>query len=138
MREGRNNGAAQTIDSSCPVKFTVDETKTYHVCNNLSLGATLSYNYYEENESLDIAFKASPAASGGWISIPVTNKSAVFESNRGKITIFASWVLDSNHTSVNEVWQVGNSVTNFRPGLHSLAEGDLKSLGTLNLQSGST
>ncbi|GLJ53613.1 hypothetical protein SUGI_1143670 [Cryptomeria japonica] len=68
------DAAAQTSDSSCPLKFTVDETKTYHVCNNLSLGATLSYNYYEENGSLEIAFKAAPAASGGWVGWGINPK----------------------------------------------------------------
>ncbi|XP_057828975.2 auxin-induced in root cultures protein 12-like [Cryptomeria japonica] len=178
------DAAAQNSDLSCPVKFTVDEAKTYHVRNNLSLGATLSYTYHAENGFLDIAFKAPPAASGGWvgwginphglqmigtqaliafrlgngstvvdtynvtsksaalnpskISIPVTSKSAVYEASSGKITIFASLVLDSNQTSVNQVWQVGSSVTNFSPHVHSYDDANLSSLGTLDLKSGAT
>ncbi|GLJ53610.1 hypothetical protein SUGI_1143640 [Cryptomeria japonica] len=179
------DAAAQTLNSSCPVNFTVGETKTYQFCNNLSvLGATLSYTYVVENGSLDIAFQAGPAASGGWvgwginpqglamigtqaliafrlsngstvvdtynvvskvavlnpsnISIPVTNKSAVYESSSGKITIFASLVLTSNQTSVNQVWQVGSSVTNFSPDVHRFDDANLKSLGTLYLQSGAS
>ncbi|GLJ53612.1 hypothetical protein SUGI_1143660 [Cryptomeria japonica] len=179
------DAATQTLNSSCPVNFTVGETKTYQFCNSLNvLGATLSYTYVVGNGSLDIAFQAAPAASGGWvawginpqglamigtqaliafqssngstvvgtydvesksaplnpspISLSVTNKSAVYESSSGKITIFASLVLTSNQTSINQVWQVGSSVTNSTPAIHSTAPADLSSLGTLVFQSGAT
>ncbi|XP_057828990.2 cytochrome b561 and DOMON domain-containing protein At5g35735 [Cryptomeria japonica] len=174
-----------SAQSSCPVTFTGGEAKTYQTCNNLqTLGATLAYTYVVENGSLDIAFQAAPAASGGWvawginpqgiqmigtqaliafrssngstvvgtynvqsktaalnpssISLTVTNKSAVYESSSGKITIFASLVLTSNQTSINQVWQVGSSVTNSTPAVHSTASADLSSLGTLDLRSGTS
>ncbi|GLJ53614.1 hypothetical protein SUGI_1143680 [Cryptomeria japonica] len=141
------DAAAQISYSSCPLIFTVGETKTYEFCIELNLGATLSFYYHVENRSLDIAFQAKPSASRGWvcwginpqglamigtqaliafrldngstvvgtyevqsksaalkpskISLNVTSKSAVYESRSGKITIFASLVLDSNQTSVN-------------------------------------
>ncbi|GLJ53603.1 hypothetical protein SUGI_1143500 [Cryptomeria japonica] len=179
------DAAAQTSNSSCPVKFTRGNIKTYQYCNKLhALGATLSYIYHAENGSLDIAFKAAPAASMGWvgwginpkgkqmigtqaliafrlsngstvvdtynvvsktlalnpskISITVRSKSAVYESSSGKITIFATLVLGSNKTSVNQVWQVGSSVTNLSPGIHKTTGANLKSLGVLNLPSGAT
>ncbi|GLJ53609.1 hypothetical protein SUGI_1143620 [Cryptomeria japonica] len=177
------NAAAQTSDSSCPLQFTVGEAKTYQFCNPLNaLGATLSYIHHAENGSLDIAFKATPAASGGWvgwginpnglqmigtqaliafrlsngstvvdtynvasktaalnpskISITVSSKSAVYESSSGKITIFASLALGSNQTSVNQVWQVGSSVSNLSPAIHTTSGANLRSLGTLNIKSG--
>ncbi|GLJ53625.1 hypothetical protein SUGI_1143880 [Cryptomeria japonica] len=178
------DAAAQTSNSSCPLKFT-GETKTFQYCSKLTiLGPILSYNYHVENGSLDIAFQVKPSASGGWvgwginpqglqmigtqtliafrlangttvvdtydvvsksnalnpskISLNVTNKSAMYESSSGKITIFASLVLNSSQTSVNLVWQVGSLVSNFSPGVHSFAQTNLKSFGTLNLQSGAT
>ncbi|GLJ53599.1 hypothetical protein SUGI_1143430 [Cryptomeria japonica] len=178
------DASAQSSDSSCPKTFTVGDAKTYQTCNDLqTLGATLAYTYVVENGSLDIAFQAAPAASGGWvawginpqglamigtqaliafqssngstvvgtydvqskstvtpspISLTVTNKSAVYERSSGKITIFASLVLGSNQTSINQVWQVGSSVTNSTPAIHSTAPADLSSLGTLDLQSGTS
>lgn len=170
---------------TCPLQFTVGEARSFQNCDNLqTLGATLSYTFVVENGSLDIAFQAAPAASGGWvgwginpqtpamigtqaliafqasngstvvgtydvesktaalnpssISLNVTNKSAIFESSSGKITIFASLVLSSNQTSINQVWQVGSSVTGSSPAQHSTASADLNSLGTLDLQSGTS
>ncbi|GLJ53631.1 hypothetical protein SUGI_1143990 [Cryptomeria japonica] len=72
------------------------------------------------------------------ISLNVINKSVVYESSCGKITIFASLVLDSNQTSVNQVWQVGTTVINSIIGVHSLSPTDLRTVGTLDLLSGAT
>ncbi|XP_059070218.1 receptor-like protein kinase THESEUS 1 [Cryptomeria japonica] len=175
--------AAETLslDTSCPLTFTVGETKTYQICNKLSLGATLSYNYSVENGSLDIAFNAAPATSGGWvgwginpkglqmigtqaliafqsgngstvvhtydvvsksdalnpsnISFNVVEKRAVYNGSNGKITIFASLTLGFNQTSINHVWQIGGSISNLSPGIHSTDMADLNSLETLNLTS---
>ncbi|KAH9287823.1 hypothetical protein KI387_031940 [Taxus chinensis] len=180
----RSNAAAQSSNSDCPLQFT-SPSRAYAFCSSLvRLGATLSYTYNENNGSVDMAFKAAPAASGGWvgwginptapqmvgtqaliafrhsngstivdtydvksktaalnpskISINVTDKSAVYESSSGKITIFASFILPSNETSVSHVWQVGSSVTSLSPGIHPTAQNNLNSLGTLNLKSGAT
>ncbi|GLJ53629.1 hypothetical protein SUGI_1143950 [Cryptomeria japonica] len=93
-------------------------------------GSTMVFTY-------DVTSK-SDALNFSKLSIPVTNKSAVYESSSGEITIFASWELDPNQTNVNLVWQVGSSVDDFSPGVHSFDEANLRSSGTLNLESGVT
>ncbi|GLJ53632.1 hypothetical protein SUGI_1144000 [Cryptomeria japonica] len=175
--------STQTSNANCPLQFTEGGSKSYKFCSNLNLGATVSYIYHQQNGSLDIAFKAAPLASGGWvgwginpqgsqmigtqaliafrlsngstvvgtydvqskstvtpspISLTVTSKSAVYESSSGKITIFASLVLSSTQTSVNQVWQVGSTVSNSVPGIHSLTPANLRTAGTLDLLSGAT
>uniref|UniRef100_A0A0C9QQ22 Cytochrome b561 and DOMON domain-containing protein n=1 Tax=Wollemia nobilis TaxID=56998 RepID=A0A0C9QQ22_9CONI len=167
---------------SCSLTFT-GVSKQYTQCNTLpELGATLSWTYTPAAGSVDIAFRATPAASAGWVgwginptstgmvgtqaliafrltngstivntydvgsyagvtlsslSFSVTNKSAIYESS-GQITIFATLILPSNKTNVNQVWQVGSSVTNMTPAAHAMGTSNKKSSGTVNLELGTS
>uniref|UniRef100_A0A0D6QTD7 Cytochrome b561 and DOMON domain-containing protein n=1 Tax=Araucaria cunninghamii TaxID=56994 RepID=A0A0D6QTD7_ARACU len=158
-------------------------TKQYTNCSVLGkLNATLSWTYTSANGSVDIAFRATPAASAGWVgwginptgtkmvgtqaliafrlsngstivntydvksysdvtlsnlSFPVTSKSATFESG-GAITILATLILPSNKTTVNQVWQVGSAVTNMIPDAHATSNDNKQSLGTVNLEQGTS
>lgn len=71
------------------------------------------------------------------LSFEVTQKSAEFSG--GVITIFATVVLPEmgkNGTTVNQVWQVGSTVTGGVPDKHAFQPANLNSKGTLDLSSG--
>lgn len=69
------------------------------------------------------------------LSFEVTQKSGEFSD--GVFKIFATVVLpEMNGTAVNQVWQVGASVTRGVPDKHDFQPGNLNSKGTLDLVSG--
>lgn len=61
--------AWQTSAQTCLKSFTVaGASKSYASCNDLStLNAALAWTYFPTNGSIDIAFRATPAASAGWV-----------------------------------------------------------------------
>ncbi|KAL6967954.1 hypothetical protein U1Q18_033757, partial [Sarracenia purpurea var. burkii] len=65
------------------------------------------------------------------ISFAVSDMSA--EDSGGLIKIFATLALPENTTSVNQVWQVGGSVTNGLPDKHAFDPANMKATGTLDL-----
>ncbi|KAA8543560.1 hypothetical protein F0562_021694 [Nyssa sinensis] len=65
------------------------------------------------------------------ILYPVTNKSA--EQSGGLMKIFATLTLPQNTTTVNQVWQVGGSVTGGHPDKHEFLPANLMAKATLNL-----
>ncbi|KAL8496212.1 hypothetical protein ACS0TY_020069 [Phlomoides rotata] len=67
------------------------------------------------------------------ISYNVLKKSA--ESSRGVITIFATVALPAGITELNQVWQVGSTVSNGVPAKHAFAQDNLGSKNTLQLVS---
>lgn len=70
------------------------------------------------------------------ISFPATNLSS--EYHNGLMTIFATVVLPSNKTMVKQVWQVGSKASGLHPSKHLFTQGNLQSLGYINLASGNT
>lgn len=70
------------------------------------------------------------------LSFEVTQKSAEFSD--GVFKIFATVVLPvmGNGTALNQVWQVGSSVTGGVPDKHDFQPANLNSKGTLDLVSG--
>ncbi|XP_028765319.1 cytochrome b561 and DOMON domain-containing protein At3g25290-like, partial [Neltuma alba] len=58
------------------------------------------------------------------------------ESSGGAVSIFATVKLPENAEKVNQVWQVGPSVTDGEPDTHNFAPVNLESKGVLNLNSG--
>ncbi|KAK6940463.1 AIR12, DOMON domain [Dillenia turbinata] len=68
------------------------------------------------------------------LSFPVTDLSA--EESNGVITLFATVTVPSNTTSLNQVWQVGASVTtDGHPTRHDLQSANLDSKSTLQFAS---
>lgn len=64
---------ADSADTSCPKTFSgspgSNATRNYTQCLNLpQLGATLSWTYYPANGSVDLAFRAKPGSSSGWVA----------------------------------------------------------------------
>ncbi|XP_052186766.1 auxin-induced in root cultures protein 12-like [Diospyros lotus] len=68
------------------------------------------------------------------IAFDVPDKKA--ESSGGVMRIFATLELPNGMTLVNQVWQVGSSVTDNDPVRHDLQPANLKSNGTINLVTG--
>lgn len=173
--------------SSCPTSFNVSSGSTskraYTLCQSLpQLSATLSWTYHSGNGSVDLAFRAKPGSSTGWvawginpsgggmvgtqalialrlpngtmacntynvtskaaalvpssISFTATHLSSVYEN--GMMTIFAKVVLPSNKTKVKQVWQVGSKTQGLDPSIHATANGNLNSLGSIDLASSNT
>lgn len=171
--------------SSCPTKFTASSGSTstttiYSLCQSLpELSATLSWSYHSRNGSVDLAFRAKPGTSTGWvawginpagkkmvgtqalialrfpngtmscktynvtskqaalvpsaISFSATHLSSMYEN--GMMTIFATVVLPSNKSKVNQVWQVGNHTKGLDPLIHDTAAANLKSFSSIDLAS---
>jgi hypothetical protein len=61
--------AWQASAQTCLKSFTVGSaSKSFASCNDLStLNAALSWTYFPTNGSIDIAFRATPAATAGWV-----------------------------------------------------------------------
>jgi len=178
---------ADSADTSCPKTFTVGSgstaTKAYSLCQSLpQLSATLSWTYHSGNGSVDLAFRAKPGSSTGWvawginpsgggmvgtqalialrqsngtmscntynvtskratlvpspISFHATDLSSVYDN--GQMTIFAKVVLPSNKSKVKHVWQVGSKAQGLNPSVHDMANGNLNSLGSIDLASANT
>jgi len=60
----------------------------------------------------------------------------VAELSNNQITIFATWTLKNNKTTVNHVWNTGGSVIGSVPQKHAFAAANLASKGTIDLESG--
>lgn len=67
-----------SAQKSCLLSIASTEgTNLYSSCNDLpTLSAALSWTYYPQNGTVDIAFRATPAASAGWVGWGI-NPSAV-------------------------------------------------------------
>ncbi|KAF7113119.1 hypothetical protein RHSIM_RhsimUnG0159100 [Rhododendron simsii] len=65
------------------------------------------------------------------IAYDVSDASA--EHSAGMMRIFATLALPANTKSVNQVWQVGRSVTEGGPNHHEFETANLNSMGTLVL-----
>ncbi|XP_057964022.1 cytochrome b561 and DOMON domain-containing protein At3g25290-like [Malania oleifera] len=70
------------------------------------------------------------------LTVGVSDLSA--ESSGGQMKLFATLAMPAGTSSVNQVWQVGASVTNGRPDMHAFQSANLNSKGTLDLKSGQT
>ncbi|KAK6919246.1 AIR12, DOMON domain [Dillenia turbinata] len=75
-----------------------------------------------------------PSMKPGTLSYPVSNISAEYSNN--EMAIFAIIGPLSNGTTVNHVWQAGNSVSNDIPHAHPLTGPNLQSMGTLDFLAG--
>lgn len=62
----------------------------------------------------------------------------VAESTSGQITIYATWTLMNNKTSISHVWQTGPGVTGLIPKTHAFNADNLGSSGTIDVSSGVT
>ncbi|XP_054781558.1 auxin-induced in root cultures protein 12 [Prosopis cineraria] len=157
------------------------DKKAFSNCTDLSsLGATLHYSYNATNNSLSIAYVATPAKSGGWVSWAInptglgmlgaqaiiafksndtvvaktynlTSYKAITESklsfdvwdlsaveSDGAITILASVKVPGKPDKLNQVWQVGSSVTDGRPDKHEFAPANLNAKSTLSVSTSTT
>ena len=70
------------------------------------------------------------------LTLEVSDMSA--ESSGGQMMIFATFRLPANWTTVNQVWQVGSTVTDGRPIIHDTQTPNLNAKGTLDLVGGQT
>ncbi|RWR79904.1 cytochrome b561 and DOMON domain-containing protein [Cinnamomum micranthum f. kanehirae] len=68
------------------------------------------------------------------ISIPVSDLQA--ESSDGVFRIFATVEVPKNMTKINQVWQVGGSVTGGVPDKHDFGQENLNAFGELDLLNG--
>ncbi|KAI9071730.1 hypothetical protein K1719_039086 [Acacia pycnantha] len=152
------------------------DKKVFSNCTDLSsLSATLHYSYNATNNSLSIAYVATPANPGGWVSwaLNPTGEGMVgaqaiiaFKSNStvvaktynlssyksieesklsfevwdlsavesdGAITILASVKVPGKPDKLNQVWQVGPSVTNGMPDKHTFTPANLNAKSTLSV-----
>ena len=76
----------------------------------------------------------SPSMQPSSLSFQVSNVSV--EYNKGEMTIFAVVGPLPNGTSVNLVWQAGNSVSNNIPQGHPTSGPNVQSMETLDFLSG--
>lgn len=86
----------------------------------------LTYNITE-------ATKSSPPEPSP-IDFIVQDMAAEFLNNQ--ITIFATWMLKNNQTTVNHVWNTGGQVQGVVPQSHAMSSANLASKGTIDLKSG--
>ncbi|XP_058080299.1 cytochrome b561 and DOMON domain-containing protein At5g47530 [Magnolia sinica] len=77
----------------------------------------------------------SPTMLPGPLSFPVTSIAA--EHVGGQMIIYATVTLPSNSLTINQVWQEG-PVSSDVPQIHPTSGNNVRSMGTLNLQSGGT
>lgn len=155
----------------------------YSTCLDLpSLGSTLHYSYDAANSSAAVAYVATPAKSGGWVSwalnpvstgmqgsqaliafrdsstgvitvktYNVSSYASVEESKisfdvwdmtadenvaDGTIRIYAKIKVPGDASKLNQVWQVGPSVTGGKPDKHNIDQANLNAKGTLDLVAG--
>ncbi|KDP29891.1 hypothetical protein JCGZ_18460 [Jatropha curcas] len=71
----------------------------------------------------------SPSMQPGNLSFKVSNISATYANN--EMTIFALVGPLENGTSVDHVWQAGNSVSDGIPQSHALSGSNIQSMGTI-------
>ncbi|KAK6918760.1 AIR12, DOMON domain [Dillenia turbinata] len=76
----------------------------------------------------------SPSMKPGTLSFQVSNISAEYSNN--EMAIFATIGPLSNGTTVNHVWQAGNSVSNDIPQMHPTTGPNVQSMGSLNFLAG--
>ncbi|XP_028765309.1 auxin-induced in root cultures protein 12-like [Neltuma alba] len=150
--------------------------KDFPNCKDLpTLGATLRYSYNATNNSLSIAYMATPAKPGGWVSwainptgqgmqgaqaiiafksngtvvaktYNISSYKSIVESklsfdvwdlsaveSDGVITILATVKVPGKPDQLNQVWQVGPSVTGGRPDKHDFTPANLASKSTLSV-----
>uniref|UniRef100_A0A2P2IIP8 DOMON domain-containing protein n=1 Tax=Rhizophora mucronata TaxID=61149 RepID=A0A2P2IIP8_RHIMU len=67
------------------------------------------------------------------LSFDVWDKRAETDSNSGNFVIFASLKVPDKAEKLNQIWQVGSSVTNEKPDKHSLGPANRQAIGTLEL-----
>ncbi|KAF5796184.1 putative DOMON domain-containing protein [Helianthus annuus] len=90
--------------------------------------------FKDSNDSMTVkTYNISSYASivEGKIAFEVPESSAEFVN--GVMMIFASVKLPENMTEVNQVWQVGGSVTDGRPAKHAFLPANLNAVGKLQL-----
>jgi len=68
--------------------------------------------------------------------IDFTVEDTAVEFKNNQITIFATWKLKNNKTTVNHVWNTGGAVKGLVPQAHAFASANLASKGTIDLKSG--
>lgn len=93
-----------------------------------SNGSSLVQTYNVTDANKGAPLEPSP------IDFSVEDISMEFINN--KMTIFATWTLKNNKTSVNHVWNTGGKVNGLVPQAHSFAAANLQSKGTIDLESG--
>ncbi|GLJ31157.1 hypothetical protein SUGI_0624300 [Cryptomeria japonica] len=76
--------------------------------------------------------KTAPKPSA--IDYKVEDMAAEFSG--GQITIYATWTLMNNKTSIYHVWQTGPTVSGMVPGVHTFNTDNLASLGSIDLSTG--
>lgn len=83
------------------------------------------------NVSSFVSVEESPIAYETW------DKSAEYDSADGTMRIYAKIKVSvGDPAKLNQVWQVGSSVTNGVPDKHPMGQGNLQSKGTLDLVAG--
>jgi hypothetical protein len=68
--------------------------------------------------------------------IDFTVEDTAVELQNNQITIFATWKLKNNKTTVNHVWNTGGAVKGLVPQAHAFSSANLASKGTIDLKSG--
>ncbi|ERN11820.1 cytochrome b561 and DOMON domain-containing protein At3g25290 [Amborella trichopoda] len=176
------NLAVPSSSQTC-ISQTFSKNRLFHRCNDLpALGAYLHWTYDPAKASLNLAFMAPPAKSGGWVAwainpttsgmigaqsliafrqsngsmtvktynissygsgiepsdIGIKMSDPEAEYSGGVMTIFATVVLPGNKTTINQVWQVGSSVTGLSPEKHAFGQANLNSKGAIDLLKGQT
>lgn len=101
------------------------------------VGAQALVAFKESNGSLTVQtynITSYGAIAQSEIAYEVSGASAVYSG--GVMTMFATLALPLGTTSVNQVWQVGPSVTNGVPDKHAFQPANLNAKGVLDLVSG--
>eukprot|EP00262_Sarcandra_glabra_P006701 TRINITY_DN19193_c0_g1_i1.p1 TRINITY_DN19193_c0_g1~~TRINITY_DN19193_c0_g1_i1.p1 ORF type:complete len:398 (+),score=43.14 TRINITY_DN19193_c0_g1_i1:322-1515(+) len=101
------------------------------------VGAQSLIAFQQSNGSMTVKtfdVKAYGPIQPSKIAFEVSDMGAEFSN--GVMRIFATLALPKNMTTVNQVWQVGSSVTNSIPGVHAFDPANKMSMGTLDLLKG--
>ncbi|KAK7820194.1 cytochrome b561 and domon domain-containing protein [Quercus suber] len=140
---------------------TFTNNALYTKCLDLPhLSSYLHWTYNAANTSLSIAFIAKPSGTNGWVAWAINPngtgmvgaQALIAFKLSGAMTVKTyditsigpiseskiSFELPGKSDIVNQVWQVGPSVTNGVPDAHAMSADNKASLSTLNLTAGQT
>eukprot|EP01018_Ginkgo_biloba_P014071 Gb_13627 [translate_table: standard] len=130
------------IAQTCPVAFS-SETKIFSSCKALPQhGATLSWTYHPENGSVDVAFRAKPAASAGWVAWGINPNGTRMIGTQALIAF-----RHSNGSTIVDTYDVESKSAQLQPSKISLAvanksavyeNGEITIFATVSLPSNKT
>eukprot|EP01018_Ginkgo_biloba_P014073 Gb_13629 [translate_table: standard] len=126
---------------SCNKTLTLGSgTRKFGSCNSLSaLGATLAWTYHKKNGSVDLAFRAKPAASSGWVAWGINPNGTGMIGTQALIAF-----KHSNGSIIVDTYDVESKVATLKPSKISLTltnksaefvNGEIKIFATVSLPS---